>query len=147
LSRQPNPLAALLDAQVDAHHAGVCDDDVATLQDIGEDIARFAELLAAKLARTSDGRMVTRWLRSPGGAGYERRAAETFNAADLTAAIAEAALGELDAFPVVRTAAELRLSTGKHTRAIAIVEERKGCARRLSAHRRDLSDLRKTAMA
>lgn len=105
LSRQANPLAALLDAQVDAHHAGVCDDDVAILQNIGERIADFAAELAAHLARVSDARMVTKYV----GQG-ERRAAKVFNTEELALELAEGALGELDAFPVVRTAAELRLS-------------------------------------
>lgn len=104
MSRQPNHLAALLDAQVDAQHAGVSDDDVAVLQGIGEEIAAFAQAMADKLARTSDARMVTKWV----GHG-ERRAAKCFDVDDLAEAIAEGALGELDAFAVVRSAMALRL--------------------------------------
>jgi len=104
--RSANPLAALLDAQVDAHHAGVTQGEVTILQAIGEEIAAMAERIASQLASTTDARMVTSWI----GNG-ERRAAVTISAADLAIDMAEAALGLLDAYPVVRTAAELRLST------------------------------------
>lgn len=50
-----NPLAAYLDAQVRAHQAGVTDADVALLAEIGEDIARFAEILHAKFGRLRSG--------------------------------------------------------------------------------------------
>ena len=121
MSRQPNPLAALLDAQVDAHHAGVCDDDVAILQNIGERIADFATELAADLAKVSDGRMVTKYV----GQG-EQRAAKVFSAEDLALELAEAALGELDAFSVVRTGAALRLSTSaKYKAGVLILADRR----------------------
>lgn len=106
MPRHTNPLAAYLDAQVDAQAAGLTDAEVAVLQDIGQEIADLASSIAARLSTTSDARMVTRWA----GQG-ERRAAETFTADDLAAALAEGALGELDAFAVVRSAAALRLST------------------------------------
>lgn len=105
MSRTPNPLAGYLDAQVDASAAGLTDADIAILQDIGQDIADLAASIAARLAQTSDARMVTTW----DGRG-ERRATRQFSADDLSDAIAEGALGELDAFAVVKSAAVLRLS-------------------------------------
>lgn len=120
MSRQANPLAALLDAQVDAHHAGVCDDDVAVLHSIGERIADFAASLAADLAKVSDGRMVTKYI----GQG-ERRAAKVFEAEELAMELAEGALGELDAFAVVRTAAALRLSTASTKPGALILADRR----------------------
>ena len=106
MHRAANPLAAYLDAQADAISAGLCDADIAALQDIGREIADLASSIANRLAGTSDARMVTTWH----GRG-ERREARTFTAEDLAAALAEGALGELDAYAVVRTACELHLST------------------------------------
>lgn len=105
MPRTADPLAAYVDAQTDAYGLGLTDADIAILQDIGQDIADLAASIAARLAQTSDARMVTTWE----GRG-ERRQARQFSAADLSEAIAEGALGELDAFAVIKTAAALRLS-------------------------------------
>lgn len=105
MSRHANPTAAYLDAVTDAHHAGVCDADVALLQEIGEDLAYFSEALAAKLARLSDGRMVTRH-----DGRSETRRTETFTTDDLLDGMIEGAIGHLDAIAVVRSAAALLLS-------------------------------------
>lgn len=105
MPRTANPVAAYLDAQAEATSAGVCDADIAILQDIGQDIADLAASIVERLARTSDARMVTRWA----GRG-EVRAAKTFGIEDILDGMTEGALGELDAFAVVKTAATLRLS-------------------------------------
>lgn len=105
MSRQANPHAAYLDAVSDAHHAGVCGGDVALLQEIGEELAHFSGALAAKLARLSDGRMVTRH-----DGRSETRRTETFTTDDLLDGIIEGAIGHLDAIAVVRSAAVLLLS-------------------------------------
>jgi hypothetical protein len=98
-----DPLAAHLDAMVEAEHAGVCDSDVETLIEIGEDIADFSRKIAAKLMSLSDGRMQTTTL-----AHGARRQQAVYRAPDLTALIAEDVGGNLDAYDVIRTASVLR---------------------------------------
>lgn len=114
MPRTIDPLAAYLDAQVDAHNAGLTDDEVEMLQDIGGEIADLAASIAARLSKSSDARMVTRW-----EGRCERRAAKTFTAEDLLDGLAEGALGELDAYAVIRTAAALRLMAPAVIRAAA----------------------------
>jgi len=109
MTRQANPLAAYLDAVTDAHRAGVCNADVAILQEIGEDLASFSEALAAKLARLSDGRMVTRY-----DSRSETRSTKTFTTDDLLDGMIEGAIGHLDAITVGRSAAALLLSRPAH---------------------------------
>jgi hypothetical protein len=98
-----DPIAALLDACVDAQHAGCAQSDVDLLQDIGDDIARFACELTDKLMKLSDGRMTTRHV----GNG-ERRAKASFEAAEVAELMAEAIAADLDQFSVIRAALKLR---------------------------------------
>ncbi len=114
MQRQANPLAAYLDAVSDARGLGLCQSDIDALERVGELIATTAEKIAAELAATSDARMVTTW------AGHsERRETKSFTAEDLAEAIAEGALGELDAFGLVRATAALRLYGPADIRAAA----------------------------
>lgn len=101
-----DPIAALLDAQTDAHHAGVCDAEVAVLADIGEDIARCAELIGGKLAGLTDGRMFTNW-----NGHVESRKAAIVSVSDLAECMAADAIGGLDAAPVIL--ASMRLYLGR----------------------------------
>jgi len=107
-ARTVDPLAALLDAQTDAHHAGVCQADVELLEAIGDAIAKCAADVAEKCARMSDGRMVTRW-----AGGIQTRKAETFAVADIAENMAESAFSLLDAYPVIVTTLRLALSPAR----------------------------------
>lgn len=104
MSRQPNAFAAYLDAVTDARGLGLCQADIDALERIGELIATTAEQIAAELAKTSDARMVTKWV----GHG-ERRTAVEFTTEELTDNLVEGALGELDAVALISGAARLRL--------------------------------------
>lgn len=100
-----DPLAAVLDAAVDAQTAGVCDEDVQILAAMGEQIADLAAELKARFDRLSDGGMETAW----NGRIETRRRAEV-STEDLAAAMSEAAFGGLDQFAVIRAAIALRLA-------------------------------------
>lgn len=103
-ARRADPIAALLDATVDAQHLGCCESDVVLLQEIGEDIADFAAKLTEKLMRLSDGRMGTSW-----AGRIERRSAVNFDIANVTDGVVDYVAGELDAVALIRAAAVLRL--------------------------------------
>lgn len=100
-----DPLAAVLDAAVDAQHAGVADDEVQILAAMGEQIADLAAELKANFDRLSDGAMETVW-----NGRLETRRRAQMDVAELAAVISEAAFGGLDQFAVIRAAIELRLA-------------------------------------
>jgi hypothetical protein len=112
LSRTANPLAASLDAGVEAHHAGVGDADVALLQEIGADIAAFAQTFAEKFNRLTTGAAGTN-RSSPSGPAkhpYEMDEPDDIVGLLLQYFDGDAYGYSLDAVDVIRTAAELRLA-------------------------------------
>lgn len=101
-TRTADPIAAFMDAVADAEDAGCSDNEIANLQEIGDDIALFAARIADKLNKLSDGRMRTRHM----GRGVQRSMVK-FDSVTLAEQIAEAVAGDLDNYRLIETAIPL----------------------------------------